>query len=292
MNSETKLSPSTQAHFRLLNGLNACSIQADHLYQRCKLAQDQIRLLDGAPRHDAVLDAEMLNTVTKFPYDALREHLACVNKDLATSAHTIRYAGSRIHGYFTGELKVKAEDRLKRHLVEAEELLAIFGQLKSDYEAPNKPYQIRKQTLSGLLPLFPAVLDPLRDLRKAIKSEPFDQPRYSVLLQLEATMIKLRAQVARWRDNPSQKMAGQIEVWFTQVKAFHDAINELQAVSMLECLRGGVQWGYRSGPWGSFRRVMPERLAGLAIEYPERKEFLLSTRDKVVQDREVNPHLY
>jgi len=63
-------------------------------------------------------------------------------------------------------------------------------------------------------------------------------------------------------------MAPKIDAWFEQVKAFREAFRTLHARSMLECLRGGVRFPGRAGPW-SVLMVSPRIKRALLIEYPD-----------------------
>jgi hypothetical protein len=271
MSTQLHLSPSTRAHRSLLSGLLGIEMKIRQLYLACELAHQQLRVLDGAPRHDTLLDDETVKTLTAWPYDALRNNLSAVEEELKTSEWRLCRASEHIRGYFTGDLKVQAEDRLNRHLAEANKLLALFSELRSEYQPPNRPYLIRKQTLSGLLPLLSVIKDLLRDVRVTMKQEELDRKSYCALEGLIATAFRLRAQVARWRDNPSQKMAQKIDAWFEQVKAFREAFRTLHARSMLECLRDGVKIPGRGGPWSVLMVSAPIKRA-LLIEYPDQSE--------------------
>lgn len=269
MNNDSARQKAASEHAVCLNHLLGLNVKMSGLVRACEGSYRRISPLDTMPRHDSLLDAGFMDETFSSAVD-FSEALVAALASLKTSQHQISLALERICGCYTGSQKQRSEERLRRHRSEAEKLVSLFEQLRADYESPNRPFLVRKQILSSLLPKFTVVIDLLHSMRVELKALGAGED----IGDFEDEARKLRAQVARWRDNPSQKIGHNMHEWLERVRKLDADLAFKEAVCVMECLESGVKFDSRTGPWGSFARLTSQQRDILATQYP-----LQMTRD-------------
>jgi hypothetical protein len=233
---------------RLLQGLKQIVQDADSLPTACQFTRDQLLLVENAPRHDTVLDDATWKAVWGPPYYYRKlGPFARPITALKVSLANLMDAAEAARGQFRGQEKVRTEDRLARHVTEAQGLLAHFKQLQSELELPRQPYLIRQQSLSGLLSGIVDLLEQVMYLRKQLQAADYPDGLFVILTEQECAVRRLMGTVARLRDNPSQKMAEKLGQCLTRATAIKETLSGLKDAARAECKRQGMKFTGRCG---------------------------------------------
>lgn len=235
-------------YIRLWRGFVHIMPEVESLCQSIRQVRDQFSLIDNAPRHDTMLDEETWHKVWAPPNNFVDWHLDSAARGLDVSLRHITRAARDISGEFKGQDKVRTEDRLARHLAEAKALIEHFRHLQMEIERPRQPYLIRQSSLSRLLLAVASVAEQTTLLRRSFTSEELPGDLLPVLAAQEAALLRLRATVARWRDNPSQKVTRKLEGCLEQVITIKERLNDLREVYYVEVKRLGVKFFNICGP--------------------------------------------
>jgi len=235
-------------YYRLLQGLKQIVQDADFLPTHCKFTRDQLLLIENAPRHDTVLDDETWQAIWGPPYyysgfSPLERPITA----LQVSLNTLMDAAEAVRGEFRGLEKVRTEDRLVRHVTEAQELLAHFEQLRDELELPRQPYLIRQQSLSSLLSSIVDLLEQVIYLRRQLTAADYPDGLFAILTEQECAVRRLVAIVSKMRDNPSQKMAKKLNECLVRATAIKDSLSSLKDAARAECKRQGMKFVGRCG---------------------------------------------
>ncbi len=230
---------------RLWEGLtHPLPISAVSLSFNARTAKDQLVPLDSTKRHDTVLDEETLDRI--YPSRHRRAAMAG-HAGLAHSLQTLERVAADLHRVYRGPLKVRYEDRVLRHLEEARQLVELFSTAPRTGKTKNTPYKIRQQVLGGLHNDFTELLEQLSPLRRTFDHKTLSEGLFKELDQIVADLYRLRAAVGRWRDNPSQKMAGKISECASSVELIHKQLERMRNNSQVLCQEMGIEFFNRAG---------------------------------------------
>lgn len=232
------------AHVLLHKDLLWINIEASSLRLSCRLAFEKLSALDAAPRHDTVLDEETLSNIRGL--NSERVVLNSAMMDLLRSLDALWSAERRLKSVFHGSKRVKTADRLARHRAETEALLAAFDEL-IDEPLPNQPHMIRQHSLQSLICSADIVLERVESLRAQLDEQLLDKHVGYQWQKHVADLYRLRSALRRWRDNPSQKMTGNLTRARDQSESIANGLEALRAATMLHCQRMGVQFIGRGG---------------------------------------------
>jgi hypothetical protein len=226
----------------LWRGLKPLTFEADSLQWDTLMVRNNLVLLDDAPRHDTILSDEILAKIQNANY---RDACSRTVNRLQHSISVLDEACGKLKHVFRGETKVKYYDRLARHRAEAQNLLMLFSQLPRDDS--NQPFSIRQRMLAPLYHSFTDLLDQITPLRRSVMKDPLPGELFIELKEAEAELFRLRSCIARWRDNPSQKLGNKMEDCLKRVEAVHKSLVRMKQNAQYECQLLGIQFYNRQG---------------------------------------------
>jgi hypothetical protein len=226
-------------YLRLWNGLTPIIEEARGLRLTFEHATTMVKSADRAPRHDTYLTGDQWCGFAMGAVWSDDWSLDVVQRELRQSIKAIETARSAINRRFRGDTKVKTEDALTRHLAEAQRLLGTFQELESA-QTPCQPYLVRQKCLSIMLRDIGTLLDLITPLRRELRVEEFPDGLYTQLVEQEAVLFRLRANGAKWRDNPSQRLGAKLELCLEQAQALLDTMSRLRNAAEAECKRQGM----------------------------------------------------
>lgn len=228
----------------LYRDLRWINVEVGCLQLSCLAAKNQLAPLDAAPRHDTILEGELLcESVRSDP-----EYAAATGamRDLMRTLRILEEAQKQIQNVFTGDLKVQTEDRLARHAAEADALLGVLDTLL-DRDLPRQPHLIRQRRLTALLRDTITVIDMVQDTRQKIDSVDLDSALRAEFETHRTTLYQMRSAIRRWRDNPSQKMARHLELCVKQSDTVRNGLEELRVRTKQHLQGMGVAFFDRCG---------------------------------------------
>ncbi len=240
---EQSIDWTSNPHYRLWCGLGPIVLDAESLPLHCRFVLDRLRKIDAVPRHDVVLDDKLLEAVCTFSGKALEGEL----QELRLSASALTRAAWRMQGRHRGEQKVKLEDRLLRHLAEAESLINVYEEFQRLNRMPRQPYLIRQQSLSTLLRGIIPIVEGLTALRRDLNGEEMTAELFADLYEQEGIMLNLKRDVSRWRDNPSQKMTANLVACHDKLGQVHQSLSALKSATKAQCKQIGMVFYNRCG---------------------------------------------
>lgn len=220
-------------HFTLRNNLISSQLGQGELKTRTRFVAELMEILDGYPRHDSEIDETTWRRISRQPYHFPGEPLWSACEELQDALRLSRKAMELVQGSSYGDLKVKTEDRLERHIHESERMLADLTQLCWQQSCPRKPYQIRQGSLSALLRTISLTGDSLASLRKKLKGSRLNEPFYQCLCRWDDQIRSMKARIRKWRDNPSQKLGNKMRAIHESILIIDDEIDQVRT----ECLQ-------------------------------------------------------
>ncbi len=183
-----------------------------------------IAALNDVVRHDMVLDDELWQIVNNMQggtkeADALNFTL----RELETIGERLKATSKRIRGVFRSTHRATIEERLDRFIKQQEDMIASFKGCLDDFAMPQTAYQVRQYVLSQLVLQLDAVLEVVTPLRRKINDLPLPEELRQRIHANEATYLRARSQIKKWRDNPSQRLGAKVkETFMLLVKAGED----------------------------------------------------------------------
>lgn len=241
MSTDT-ICPGETGYTRLSAGLQPLQREWDGLLSSFDWLKKRLTPLDDAPRHDTMLDESSLSRVYEYTYPG--RAVADVSRALKLSIEQMEGAmDNSLRGMFSGELKVQLEDRLVRHIGEGRALLDLFITVGNERRRANQPFAIRQHFLSGILLRLNPFLAEFQSVRKAADTEKDVEPQLKqFLLALEGRLFRLRAEIRRCRDNPSQKLAKKTTAWHKEWQSIAEEALRAKHRVMHAVLRSGVTY--------------------------------------------------
>lgn len=202
-------------------------------------------LLDTLPRHDSQIPPDMVKLVASLSLDPYPRAFWAATRSLERALMAVQEAASEVDGVFHGELKAKLEDRLLRFQSEGEELKLAFIAAESSRPDPSKPFAIRQQSLAGLVTKVRFVQDNTAKVRRRTSAVEIGDEAFARLSDAVTRLHRLRADLARCRDNPSQKMGRRATEWQQEYACICALIESVKCKISYEYLRAGNHFGGR-----------------------------------------------
>ena len=252
-----ELGPNSNTYFVLYKAMGLVAGQVNGLEFSCDMAQRRLSLLENLPRHDVTIDDETWKAISDLRYDAIGASFDSIQRDLKLCVNHIQQAAQSTRGLFKAELKVKVEDRIQRHKRDTEALMAELNQLADEHQVPRQPYLIRQATLSAVLVDFAGTVEMSREFRNTLDPNGIHNQARAALTEQEAVVLRLKIPLAKWRDNPSQKMGDTLQDTREQLLAVVDELRKHQAAALYECKLAGVVIYNRAGRWNYLPDVQP-----------------------------------
>lgn len=189
--------------------------------------------LDDHPRHDTILSDDQLKalgfrTDRRFTADS-------AERSLSASIKLMRSELAKLQGRFEGQLKVGTEDRFKRLIEEAEQLRDVFSELADNGPVLRQPYSIRRAQLIDVL----LVIDPLVEyfvlMQRQFARSSLPAPFWTAVRRITSILLRTRADLRRWRDNPSQKLGSKMAGCNSDVGTMVAEFQRLRNEAMERC---------------------------------------------------------
>ena len=235
---------------------------ASELEFSAKAVFDRLSQLDNFPRHDSVIDDETWQRISSYRYDCTIMPLVFSLNSIGTSIGRMEDALSRIEGVYRGEMKVKVEDRILRTLEAMRTLESDLRATLPNVEKPKTPYAIRQQSLGHLVSLLEVFLESIVETRRTLSAEVIDEALFNSIVDQEEVLRRMKANAARWRDNPSQKMASNVEEFRSQAIEVASAFRTLKMETMLACDSAGMYFFNRVSPRLTREDIVQQCMAG------------------------------
>ncbi len=204
---------------------------------------ERMILVDTAPRHDTILSDELLKEVARNSY---HHPMWAAHSRLVHSLQTIDEAFGNIQNVFRGELHAKYYERLARHRAEARSLVDLFSRLPNDDAV--QPFSIRQRSMAGLYHEFCKLIDIITPLRRKFKPGELPTEYFDDLKDVEAELYRLRSSIARWRDNPSQRLGKKMQDCHRRTTKIALAVSRMRRNSQFDCQELGMVFCGRGGP--------------------------------------------
>lgn len=227
---------------RLVLAVQRTNRSFDGLHFSTEAVYKRMVTIDQAPRHDTVLSADVLQSLAS---DSYRWPMHTAHRELKHSLEAIDRAFSDIRNVFRGDLKAKYYERVARHRAQALELVELFSNIPAD--DATQPFMIRQRSMANLYHEFCERIDLLTPVRRSFKPGELPGDFYESLKEADADLYRMRSSIARWRDNPSQKLGKKMadicartrQIRLTISRLSQDAAFECQELGMRFCNRGG-----------------------------------------------------
>ncbi len=185
--------------------LDEMKLQAE---QTCNV----IAALAGVARHDAVLDEEtwtIVNNMQTGSFEAT-QLLSSIRALESVLIQNKRIAAG-LGGVYRPAHKAKVEGRLNRFIAENEAMLQSFRGMLGDFALPQTAYQARQYVLSELILKVERALEYIAPMRRELQDAPLPEGFWQRIIDNEGAFYRARAQLKKWRDNPSQKFGSKMK---------------------------------------------------------------------------------
>lgn len=235
---------SADPNVTLYRDLRWINIEAGCLQLSCIAAKKLLTPLDSAPRHDTILEGQLL--CESAGGDPEYAAVTSAMYDLIRTRRTLEEAQKQLQNVFTGDMKVQTVDRLARHAAEANALIGVFETVLAR-DLPRQPHLIRQRRLTALLRDTVTVIDMVQETRHKIDSVDLDSGLREEFETHRTTLYRMRSAIRRWRDNPSQKMARHMEACVEQSNTVRNGLEKLRAGTKRHLQGMGVMFFDRCG---------------------------------------------
>lgn len=241
----TKLAEPEVEMLALWKGLEVLPANMQYLRLSLEMACHDLIPLDSLPRHDSEIEdgkyISCLRCWNRSLHTVSKRTLGVSNRELEDLVSSIR-------GCFQGDLKVRLEDRLQRHLAEARELQQLFEAELATEPPMNRPYQIRQAILAQLYIGISELVESATALRRSFDASLLESGHFKELYLIEGELYRMRASIKRWRDNPSQKLGGKMTEFKEHFSALGQRIVDLRSDVKHSCEQLGLRFLNRAGP--------------------------------------------
>ncbi|MBU6454123.1 MAG: hypothetical protein KGS72_20250 [Cyanobacteria bacterium REEB67] len=245
--AEIALKSEDNPHWILLRRLRRVLEDTSVGLLQMRWTQQQFVLVDNAPRHDTALDQATMNAIHSLTRSNRGDAKHRGLRELTHSLTVLEPLLANIRGIFRGEEKIQIEDRLERHVHEARRLAESFHNLPTMEGHPNQPYAIRQHCMADIVLSVTDLTSKLKLLRRELKELGLPEAEQAILFEQEARLYRLNALFKKWRDNPSQKLAGKLLNCADNFEQIRIALEKLRSASRQECLRQGIHFMGRCG---------------------------------------------
>lgn len=228
---------------RLSNGLSGAPQRFQGLASLTQQVSERMLLIDEAPRHDTILSDDLLRKVASNSYHM---PMWAAHNRLVHSLETIEAAFANIQHVFRGDLHTRYYERLARHRAEARSLVELFSVLPDDDAV--QPFSIRQRSMANLYHEFCEFIDITTPLRRRFKAGELPAEYFDELKEVDAELYRLRSSIARWRDNPSQRLGKKMQDCHQRTMQVAIAVNRMKCNSRFACQELGMMFAGRCGP--------------------------------------------
>ncbi|MBK8219567.1 MAG: hypothetical protein IPK73_00965 [Candidatus Obscuribacter sp.] len=180
--------------------------------------------LDQFPHDVALVDAAVgIGRKT----DPVGNRYVSARRHAEQSLEHLQAALANLDGLMRGENKDRYEEPLHRAVQGAVALLARMDELNQRYQTEecNKPYALRKVRLSGLMVKLDEFLKTFEQAGKL--DSQFEPESLARLFGVKNRLKQVKRRLSKLRDNPSQKMAGELGSLAQELDLIHQEVLEL-----------------------------------------------------------------
>lgn len=180
--------------------------------------------LDQFPHDVALVDAAVgIGRKT----DPVGNRYVSARRHAEQSLEHLQAALANLDGLMRGESKDRYEEPLHRAVQGAVALLTRMDELNQRYQTEecNKPYALRKVRLSGLMVKLDEFLKTFEQAGKL--DSQFEPESLARLFGVKNRLKQVKRRLSKLRDNPSQKMAGELGSLAQELDLIHQEVLEL-----------------------------------------------------------------
>ncbi|MBL8082692.1 MAG: hypothetical protein JNN26_08770 [Candidatus Obscuribacter sp.] len=180
--------------------------------------------LDQFPHDVALVDAAVgIGRKT----DPVGNRYVSARRHAEQSLEHLQAALANLDGLMRGENKDRYEEPLHRAVQGAVALLTRMDELNQRYQTEecNKPYALRKVRLSGLMVKLDEFLKTFEQAGKL--DSQFEPESLARLFGVKNRLKQVKRRLSKLRDNPSQKMAGELGSLAQELDLIHQEVLEL-----------------------------------------------------------------
>ena len=183
------------------------------LRRQAEKACNIIAALEGVKRHDVVLDDATWDIVNNMQLGSREQSaLQSAIRDLRHIVlHHSKLNADQMRNVFRPKYKDKINGRLDRLIAQQEAMIASFVEIEKELGLPQTAYEVRQYALSQLLINVEEALEAVTPMRRETKDVELPEGFRQRIVDNEGTFFRARAQLKKWRDNPSQKFGGKMK---------------------------------------------------------------------------------
>ena len=226
--------------------LKQLASMAESFELECRLTRDRLHPLDDYPGQDTLIDKETWSRLSSHPFDLVALPLRFSMRSVAVSIRSLEEAHARIAGVFDEPIKARTEDRLAFALSGLKKLEADLEDVFPDLSQPRTPASIRQQSFGHLLKVLERFLNKVAEVRRGDYTKEVAD-LISAIVPHEEVMSLIRADLARWRDDPGQKMSEKAEGVYLQSIDLARFFKRLKVDFMVMCHHAGIGFYNRAG---------------------------------------------
>lgn len=246
----------------------------------------KLTVLDEAPRHDTMLSDDELKRVQGVSFCPYSITFETVNRELHLTQQALERALGAVSGMFAGELKVKLEDRLARHVRENLALQETFAESSKEHRDARQPFAIRRQRVGRAHYSMTGLIERMKQLKQIAVDNALSE-FIPIFEDLIPRLYRMRSELAKCRDNPSQKMGRKSEQWSATMTHVEMQLTSISCKCQYEMLRLGSQFIGRTGSVTAMWVPSMEGADPWTFEYaPHMKRYWAAQRD---EHREPSP---
>ncbi|HEY9732329.1 MAG TPA: hypothetical protein V6C89_10480 [Drouetiella sp.] len=233
---------------RLWEELKGAVQDANEIELNMHFACEQIAEVDKLPRHDTIVDDSefdfaLFNRCAVDEGSTLRGAIV----ELQQAQHRVEKARKQLAHRLSGIDKVNIADRLQRHLTEGQALLDSIRKRARFSKIVYRAFEVRRQYMMMLFIQLDSFHGDLTRMRAERKSIDVFESSCARLLLLAEQAARIRARVAKWRDNPSQRIGSKLRAEYLRFISVRKELNELRLEVQYDCRRGGTKFYNRQG---------------------------------------------
>ncbi|MBY0359737.1 MAG: hypothetical protein K2W82_17175 [Candidatus Obscuribacterales bacterium] len=178
----------------------------------------ELELVDQAVKHDDVLPPEILAALSKCDSALV---LRSAERELESALEKLRLAYEQVEGLFRGSLKDETEESILRLTKLLEARLQGFGNVVNGYQKPQRPYEIRRETISRLIS---ECNDQIARFVSRVSEELPSDASGDLLAELvlcRQELERMPDRLKQLREKSSQKMAAHVHQFWQDMIRLH-----------------------------------------------------------------------
>lgn len=185
----------------------------------------ELKLVDQAANHDDILPPEVLAAIKEC--DSQGE-LRMAELEMQRSLASLQKAHGLVEGLFRGSLKDDTEEAISRLAKLMEARLQQFHGVVEGYQKPQRPHEIRRETLSQLIVQCNELVEKLSsDLCAGLPAN-VSADLVAELNLCRQEIERMPARLRQLRERSSQKMAAHIQQCFQEMIRVHLRITAVE----------------------------------------------------------------